>query len=191
MTTPIQQSRSRLIAKVHIAKQQLGLDDATYRSVLEQVTGKTSAAKLRPLELHNVIKHFETVGFKSKKPSKRRMSPPSGTGQVAEVDKIRAIWITMAKQGFVRDGSEAALDAYVKRMSAKFNRGKGIESVSWLTDHIAAQILESIKNWHRRLMADWLVKQGINVLQGHRKEWPTAKAPYAYVSAAYAELIKR
>ena len=38
--------RKKLIAKVKIAQQQLGLDDDTYRALLEGAVGKRSAAKM-------------------------------------------------------------------------------------------------------------------------------------------------
>jgi phage gp16-like protein len=133
-------------------------------------------------ELEYVLDEMKNKGFNVKKSSKRRMSPSSnGTA----IDKIRAIWITMHKQGFVRDGSEAALDAYVKRMTSKNNKNAGIEHVGWLNDEMAYTVLESLKRWHRRLMAEELIKQGLTELVGHRKSWHTAQAPYAYVAAAY------
>ena len=37
--------RRALIAKIKIAQKELGLDDATYRAVLERVTGKRSCTE--------------------------------------------------------------------------------------------------------------------------------------------------
>ncbi|MEI8642760.1 DUF1018 domain-containing protein [Pseudoalteromonas sp. Hal056] len=57
----------------------------------------------------------------------------------------------MHKQGFVRDGSETALDGYVNRM---FNRNKVGKNVSFhthfLTQQQAVQVLESLKQWQKR-----------------------------------------
>lgn len=55
--------RKGLLAKVHIAKRELGLDDAIYQSILYQGFGVTSAAKLANPELEHLIKHFESSGW--------------------------------------------------------------------------------------------------------------------------------
>ena len=173
--------RNSLITQIHVAKNQLAMPEDSYRALLERMTGKESCSKMAVHELRKVLAEMKAKGFIVKSKNRRRMSPPSkGT----ELDKIRAIWITMHKQGFVRDGSEAALDAYVKRMTSKIN-GKGVDSVAWLKDDMAFKVLESLKRWHRRLMAEELIKQGLTELYGHRKSWHTSTAPYYYVAAAY------
>ena len=96
--------------------------------------------------------------------------------------KIRATWITVYQRGFVRDGSESALDAYVSRIV-------NVSHVGWLKDESLAQVLESLKNWHRREMAIKLIAEGYTVLKGHRKVWSTEKAPYEYVKSAFEELM--
>lgn len=147
-----------LIAKIHIAKKQLGLDDETYRDLLSTATnGKTSCSKMNAREMTAVLEVLKTKGFKPKKAkTSRRQSPPSGKAHCAEADKITAIWITMHKQGFVRDGSAPALDAYVRRMSAKLNKGAGVSSVLWLNSYMAGRILEMLKLWHKRELIKWL-----------------------------------
>lgn len=44
-------TRQKLIAKIHIGKSQLGMDEATYRAMLMRVTGKQSCGKMNPSEL--------------------------------------------------------------------------------------------------------------------------------------------
>jgi phage gp16-like protein len=177
-----------LVAKIHIAKKQLGLDDDVYRSVLSHVTNKTSCSSMTVPELEKVLTHFKNKGFKAKKTaSNKKLSPQSGTAKHAEIDKIRAIWITMAQHGFIQDGSETALCTYAKRMTSKSNQGAGVESVAWLNSTQAYVVLESLKKWHRRLMAKALIAKDLCHLNGHRQSWPTDQAPYAYVAAAYQE----
>ena len=94
-------TRSNAIQIIHIAKGQLALDDDTYRSLLGAVVpGKSSCREMTIIELQNVIQALEAKGFKSKpqRRSKRRMSAPSDVSL-----KIRAIWKTMFKEGFIRD----------------------------------------------------------------------------------------
>ena len=170
-----------LITKIHVAKAQLSMDEETYRSLLQRVTGTSSCASMNVKQLERVMDEMKDKGFKTRKaPSGRRLSPKSkGT----EIDKVRAIWITMYQHGFVRDGSESALDAYVSRMV-------NVSHVGWLKGAPLERILESLKNWHRREMAIKLIAEGDTVLKGHRKVWSTEKAPYEYVKSAFKELMQ-
>ncbi|MFK3859312.1 gp16 family protein [Pseudoalteromonas rhizosphaerae] len=142
-------TKAKLIQLIHIAKSQLGLDDDTYRAALLGSAGKTSCSQMSWSELNQVLEHFKKAGFKTK--AKRRLSPKSDPKQHGEINKIRAIWITMHKQGFVRDGSETALDAYVNRM---LNRAKVGANVSYhthfLTQQQAIHVLEPLKKWYQR-----------------------------------------
>ena len=144
-------TKGNLIQLIHVAKGQLGLDEDTYRSALLGVTGKSSCKQMGLHELNKVFEHFKKSGFKTQ--FKRRLSPNSDPKQLGEIKKIRAIWITMHKQGFVRDGSETALDAYVNRM---LNRAKVGENVSYHTHFLtftqAIKVLEPLKKWHKREM---------------------------------------
>lgn len=60
-------SRQKLIAAIHVAKKQLGLDDDTYRDMLQHVTGQRSAKDLTIDQLSQVMKHLEQSGFKNAK----------------------------------------------------------------------------------------------------------------------------
>lgn len=155
--------RKALMAKIHIAKKQLNLDDDVYRSVLDHVTGQTSCYKMSDNQLTRVLDHFKAKGFKPKSTkSARRMSPNSNEPvKTPLIRKIRAVWITMHLHGIVRDNSEAALDAYVKRMSAQQNNGFGVESVAWLNGELAYKVLEALKAWHKREVLKKLAAAGI------------------------------
>jgi phage gp16-like protein len=64
--------------------------------------------------------------------------------------KIRAIWKTMFKEGFIRDGSDIALDRFVQRQTRIRNGGAGVSSLEWLRGDAEANFLESLKQWHIR-----------------------------------------
>lgn len=49
---------------VHIGKNKLGLDDATYSHMLFQVTGKESSKDFTVVALRKVINHMEQHSFK-------------------------------------------------------------------------------------------------------------------------------
>ena len=48
-------ARRRQLARIHMAAQELGLEDETYRSLLEGVTGKRSAADMTETERRAVL----------------------------------------------------------------------------------------------------------------------------------------
>ena len=150
--------RNRLIQLIHVAKRELSLDEELYRSVLKELTDKTSCSKMNIDELNQVLEHFKTVGFKVKKKSTtNRKTPKSNRSVSPESGKIRAIWITMHQQGFVRDSSEQALDNYISRMLNRKTLGKNISfHCQFLNSSQAVKVLEILKNWHKRELIKWL-----------------------------------
>lgn len=56
--------RKSLMAKIHIGKNQLGLDEETYRQLLLNTTGKNSCAVMTEDELHKVLGEMMKKGFK-------------------------------------------------------------------------------------------------------------------------------
>lgn len=139
--------RNKDLAKIHIAKKDLGLDDDEYRDILWTICRVRSSAELDFAGREKLLKHFRSRGFRAK----RKVGPKS-TGRM--VDKIRAIWITMHKAGVIRDGSEQALSKYVKRMTAKANKGIGIANIEWLDKDpkLATLVLENLKRWQSRVL---------------------------------------
>lgn len=59
-------SRMAMLAKIHIAKKQLCLDDVVYRAVISSIApGRSSSADLDNRQLSVLLKHFERHGFKA------------------------------------------------------------------------------------------------------------------------------
>ncbi|MFH1984145.1 MAG: regulatory protein GemA [Pseudomonadota bacterium] len=58
--------RQRDLAKIHIAKKQIGMDEATYRDMLLAVAGVDSAAALDDAGMRRVLQHLAMSGFKGK-----------------------------------------------------------------------------------------------------------------------------
>lgn len=172
---------------IHIAKNQLALDDDTYRALLSSVVpGKTSCKDMNAVELQKVIKSLEDKGFKTKptKASKRRMSRPSDLSK-----KIRMVWKSMFTDGFLRDGSDIALDRFVQRHTSQRNGRKGVSSLEWLRGDMELNFLESLKQWHIREMTKAMTE--------HQTELPVYPATgivirdYDLFCGAYAEAAKR
>jgi phage gp16-like protein len=140
-------------AMIHIAKQQLGLDEDTYRALLVGATGKASCAEMSLNELNKVVDALKVRGFKTRPTkrkgptSRRKVVDQNGIehGGPTQGDKIRALWIEMANNGIVKDSSETALRKYVKRMSK--NR---FDAPQFCDDATAWTIIESLKKWRAR-----------------------------------------
>jgi phage gp16-like protein len=161
-------NRSRLIQLIHVGKSQLLMAEDSYRALLAyHAGGKKSSSTLTDLELQAVLDNMVKLGFKVKpntpKQADKKRSPKTPDQGADERSVIRAIWIFMFNAGFIRDGSETALNRWVQRQTAELNNGAGISSVEWLTPGSALMVLESLKKWCRRLMFSALQKNGHSV----------------------------
>ena len=126
-----------LIGIIHVAKSQLGMDDDTYRALLLDLTGKDSCSKLTRGEQWQVIEELKRKGFQ-KKPThkgKHLISDP-------QAKKIRALWLTMADCGIVRDRSEKALAKCMRRFT-----GRTLEDASVKQ---CQAMIEILKQWFDR-----------------------------------------
>ncbi|CAA0097745.1 Uncharacterised protein [BD1-7 clade bacterium] len=155
-TTKNHSKRHQLITKIHIAKSQLALDDDTYRALLKNTVGKTSCRNMQFGELYQVYEAMKAKGFKPKPTNTQRRGEKSPPSRGQQIDKIRALWITLGQQNNITDASEAALLAWVKRQTSRLNGGLGVDSLEWLQrdPHMTNRILESLKQWQKRLQAN-------------------------------------
>lgn len=78
------------LAKIHIAKAQLGLDDETYRALLARVAGVRSAKDLTPRQVGAVLREFERLGWQSKSSKPGRKAPKPAPDRQSLVGKIEA-----------------------------------------------------------------------------------------------------
>ncbi len=67
------ESRRALLAKIHIAKKDLALDDDVYRTILGELYGVDSASKLAIKQLGRLVNHMQALGWKMKQ--KNRPAP--------------------------------------------------------------------------------------------------------------------
>ncbi|MCO7025100.1 regulatory protein GemA [Vibrio paracholerae] len=146
---------SKLLKLVQIGKRELQLSDEAYRDLLEEVTGQRSSRGLDDFKLSKMVDRMKQMGFVPVNKNKVEVKK----FRAYESEKILAIWITMFKQGFVRNGNDAALDAYVKRMTSQIN-GAGVAKLAWLDSDQATYVLEALKKWHYRMMCDAIVAAG-------------------------------
>ena len=136
--------RKRELALIHLAKATLGLSRADYEHVLHTVTGAISAADLDAAGRDKLLKHFKAKGFQVKPSMKSKQTRT--LAQDAQSRKVRALWLMLHALGQVRDPSEAALAAYVKRMVK-------VDALQW-ADHYA--VIEALKAWAMRYLPQYL-----------------------------------
>lgn len=145
--------KSWYIQLIHIAKNQLKMDDDLYRDNLQNCVKKTSCADMSLVELVKVLEHFKGLGFKPK--NNKKLSPKSSNKKPYEktmLDKLRQIWIVMHKQGFINDGSEKALEKWAIGQSKPLNNGQPIAKLEWTSSQVRYRLIEQLKKWHVRLL---------------------------------------
>lgn len=122
--------RRALLAKVHIGKKSLGLDDDTYRALLQRAVGVDSAGSMSVHQLELVLGAMRRAGWKDT-PTKRQSSPLAR--------KIEVMWAELARVGGLRtDDLGASLRAFVRRQT-------GVEQLAWLGPEDATKVLEAVK----------------------------------------------
>lgn len=135
-------TRRNAVVKVQIARRDLGLDEDTYRAMLERLTGRTSSSACTDAQLGRVLDEMKAKGWKPKvvtggraaRSASTRVAPASSP--VAK--KARALWISLHQLGVVRDPSEAALEAFGKRQLK-------VERLHWAKPYHADRLVEALK----------------------------------------------
>ncbi len=117
-----------------LAKQDASLDDAAYRAMLWSVARVKSSTELDFAGRKKVLDHMEACGFKRTKPQPRALADDP------QSKKIRALWLELHQAGKVRNPSESALAAFVKRQT-------GRDALQWLNGREASTVIEELKQW--------------------------------------------
>lgn len=133
-TSTIDDGRRRAIARLNIIRAERGLDEDTWRDLVERESGVRSLRALSTPALGALIARLAA-------------STPATARQVATgpyAGKLRALWITGWHLGIVRDRSDAALLAFVKRQT-------GLDHSRFLREPAAARAaIEGLKGWIAR-----------------------------------------
>lgn len=127
------------IRKIQLAIRRLDLDEETYRGLYERVTGIRSLAAMSREQRRRVAQELSDMGFDDNaRPSDASLCP------LPQARLIRHQWLRLKAMGALRNSSETALLAYVKRMT-------GVERMEWLAPAQAAYVIETIKAWVDRV----------------------------------------
>jgi len=118
----VSSQRRGLLAKVHIAKKELGIIDDDYRGILGREFGVTSSAALADRELESLVDYFKSKGWRPQK-----SDPPEadkGQRQEAQVAALR---------GRVRQEAED-MGMEARRLRALTRKICGMDFADWCTD---------------------------------------------------------
>lgn len=137
MQTSNDAKRRGLLAKIHIAKKEMGLSDPEYRVIVAATTEAESCKDLSVEEMEAVLDRFQRLGWQPKTRDPKRMLS-------RQKSMIRWHWAALASHGAVADGGDAALNAWIKK------RYK-VERLQWLTVAQAQSAIESLKKWQIRV----------------------------------------
>ena len=84
--------RNRDLARIHIGKKALRLDDETYRAMLYQVTGKRSAKDLTSQQRYQVLDRMKQLGWLEANDAKgKHPGRPRNTDAVPMLRKVEAL----------------------------------------------------------------------------------------------------
>ncbi|MBI3545971.1 MAG: regulatory protein GemA [Gammaproteobacteria bacterium] len=154
---PAHDNRRNDLAKIHIAKKDLSLDDETYRTIVRSVGGAESgsSADLSPLGRARVLAHFRRVGWNGRHQDKQTKKRITAAGDILasdpQVRMIRSLWIQMADGGAVKNRDEQGLRAWVRSATRRYhNAGVGYSAPEFLPGNVAQKVIEHLKSWARR-----------------------------------------
>lgn len=134
--------RHRLVRLIHVAKRDLKMDDDVYRGILLKIGKTESSSKMTVPELERTLEHMKRCGFKVRSKNKSGISSRPLASD-PESRKIRALWLFLHKLGLVKNPSEKALTAYVKRMTK-------VDDLQWLNGDQTLIMIETLKKWAMR-----------------------------------------
>lgn len=140
-TTKQTTHRNRIIKLIQVARRDLGLDEPNYRGILFAQGGNDSLAAMSIDGMQKVLDYLKAQGFKVRSTKTDRKQ---ATGK--DASKVRALWLFLHELGAVRDPSEAALTAYVKRIAK-------VDDVQWMrSGRRVEMVIESLKKWAMRYL---------------------------------------
>lgn len=133
-------SHPAMLAKIHIAKKELALQDGEYRALLQRVARVASAKDLSETAAIAVIAEFKRLGWQPSESTR----PPA---ERAELRKIYALWAALHAGPQDRSGSRDALRAWV------LGRFK-VAAPEFLKPPQAREAIEQLKAWQKRLLEE-------------------------------------
>lgn len=130
MADPLRNSE---LAKIHIAKKDLGLDDETYRDVLWTICRARTSADLDSYKRHKLITHFRSLGWKAQRSNKKRINDPKSK-------KIWSLWYQLKDAGKIQYPTAKALRSEVRKLT-------DCDDLKFCTEAQKSHVIEVLKGW--------------------------------------------
>jgi phage gp16-like protein len=105
--------------------------------LLNTYAGIESTCEMNIKQLDQILDAMKNIGFKVRTQKKKL------TATDDQSKKIRALWLEMADEGFIRDRTERAINVYVHRIT-------GVSRLDWLNTSAASRVIETLKQWQTR-----------------------------------------
>lgn len=162
-----------------------GFDEVAYRAKLSADFRVVSTKDLDAAQAGRLIEELKRLAGQGAQVGKR--SPKAR----ADAPKLQALWMSLYELGAVRSRDDAALIAFVKRMTGK-------EHPRFLTQPEANRCVEALKQWAEREGVSWtpegapktdvcraitrklVAEGGFTPLAAGDDPWPTEIELYAY-----------
>jgi phage gp16-like protein len=112
-----EKDRKGLLAKIHVAKKQMGLSDGEYEMILRSFRA-TTAASLTIRQLEHMVKLLKHYGWK---PAKRRSSPDSP-------ERLQALRMRCRFLAAQLKGGDKRMPGLIKKIC-------GVETLEWCRDY--------------------------------------------------------
>ena len=150
--------RKAELAKIHVGKARLALDDETYRALVRRVSedfrpesSVESAGDMTQDERLALLQELQAMGFEA--------GPPPGQARVfgksdePHVRKLYACAYQLIREGAIAPREPASwLRKFTKRLT-------GVDDPRWLTAGDCNKVIEALKAWHKRLNERAAVKR--------------------------------
>jgi len=141
--TPYPDERRRLLRALHAKARERGLDADARKDLQEATVGVRSAADMTAAQLRRVLAALGRRPGRAQRKADRLPDTPMTA-------KMRALWISGWHLGAVRDPGDAALAAWVKRVT-------GLDAAAWCRGaKDGAKAIEGLKDFlAREAGVDW------------------------------------
>ena len=139
--------RKSLIRIIHTARRALAWDETTYRSFLENETGKTSCADLTMMEAKHAVNALRGKGFTP-------LTKRDPWLEHRQLRLIRGAWLYLHGLKAVDDRKDTAIMAYIQRMTGELPCIPPSEAAATYSTEQLSTVIESLKRWVHRVEED-------------------------------------
>jgi phage gp16-like protein len=146
MTAPAKSAqRKGMMIKVHCARRDLGMDDATYRTILANLFGVESSKDLNLHQLATLNRHFESLGWEPKARASAKGKDAHGRPNLPKTDhrwpllsKVEALLAEM--------GAESGKFVPWSYAAAILDRMHGVKRLEWANTGQIADVISALVN---------------------------------------------